>query len=130
MTVAPLSILHVAHTLSKQDTDFGSTTDADACTRAIGGTVRQRPPASRSALSAAVQLQGRRSRASIFSYRTTNARSTPSAGIDLNNDGRRPTDAVPARTAARASRHRRDAHGGQRVSRVADPELVDLESQI
>ena len=45
------------------------------------------------------------------------------AGIDLNNDGSSTTDFV-ARHAPRSgqSRHRGDAHGGQRVSRVADPE--------
>jgi len=83
----------VAYTLSKQDTDFG-TTLADAYDRApeIGPSSSDRRH--QLVVSSGVQLPADVVAGAIFSYRST----TPFnalAGFDLNNDGSSTTDFVP-----------------------------------
>jgi hypothetical protein len=80
----------VAYTLSKQDTDFGLT-DAYVHTQDYGPAGSDRRH--QLVLSSGVQLPAEVVAGVIYSCRTANP-FTPSAGIDLNNDGST-NDAVP-----------------------------------
>jgi hypothetical protein len=80
----------VAYTLSKQDTDFAFT-DAYVRTQDVGPASSDRRH--QLVMSSGIQLPADVVAGVIFSYRTTTP-FTPSAGIDLNNDGST-NDAVP-----------------------------------
>ncbi len=80
----------VAYTLSKQDTDFGWT-DAYVHTQDVGPSSSDRRH--QLVMSSGVQLPADVVAGVIFSYRTPTP-FTPTAGIDLNNDGST-NDAVP-----------------------------------
>jgi len=80
----------VAYTLSKQDTDFGWT-DAYVHTQDVGPSSSDRRH--QLVMSSGIQMPADVVAGVIFSYRTPTP-FTPSAGIDLNNDGST-NDAVP-----------------------------------
>jgi len=80
----------VAYTLSKQDTDF-AWTDAYVHTQDVGPSASDRRH--QLVMSSGIQLPKDVVTGVIFSYRTPTP-FTPSAGIDLNNDGST-NDAVP-----------------------------------
>jgi hypothetical protein len=81
----------VAYTLSKQDTDFGWT-DAYVHTQDVGPSSSDRRH--QLVMSSGIQLPADVVAGVIFSYRTPTP-FTPSAGIDLNNDGAAGSDYVP-----------------------------------
>jgi hypothetical protein len=80
----------MAYTLSKQDTDFGWT-DAYVHTQDVGPSSSDRRH--QLVMSSGIQMPADVVAGVIFSYRTPTP-FTPSAGIDLNNDGST-NDAVP-----------------------------------
>jgi len=92
----------VAYTLSKQDTDFG-TTLADAYSRGpeVGPSASDRRHAL--VLSSAIQLPANVVTGVIYTFRST----TPFnalAGVDLNNDGSSTTDFVPGTNRGQGNR--------------------------